>query len=45
MGDCYLAQQDSLKALEFYNKALEVGHNDFTEEKIDAIMKNLKIEL
>jgi predicted alpha/beta superfamily hydrolase len=40
-GDCYLAAGDSLKALEFFKKALEVGDNDFSQKKIDALTKNL----
>lgn len=44
MGDYYLAQQDSIKALEFFTKSLEVGDNDFSQEKIDMLKKNLKIE-
>lgn len=41
-GDCYLAQQDSIKALELFTKALEVGDNDFSQEKIDMLKENLK---
>jgi len=44
MGHYYLAQQDSIKALELFTKALEVGSNDFSQEKIDMLKKNLKIE-
>jgi predicted alpha/beta superfamily hydrolase len=44
MGDCYLAQKDSLKALEFFTKALEVGENDFSQEKIDMLKTSLNIE-
>jgi tetratricopeptide (TPR) repeat protein len=44
MGDFYLAQQDSIKALELFKKALEVAGNDFSQEKIDLLKKNLKIE-
>jgi tetratricopeptide (TPR) repeat protein len=44
MGDFYLAQQDSIKALELFKKALEVADNDFSQEKIDLLKKNLKIE-
>lgn len=44
MGDCYLAQKDSLKALEFFTKALKVGDNDFSQEKIDMLKENLKNE-
>ncbi len=42
MGDCYLAQQDSVKALELFKKALEVGENDYSQEKIDMLTENLK---
>ncbi len=42
MGDCYLAQQDSIKALVFFTKALEVGHNDYSQEKIDMLKQKLK---
>ncbi len=41
-GDCFLARQDSIKALEYFTKALEVGHNDFSQEKIDMLKENLK---
>lgn len=41
-GDCYLAAGDSLKALEFYRKALETGDNNYTQPKIDKISKALK---
>ena len=41
-GDCYLAAGDSLKALEFFRKALETGDNDYSQEKIDRISKALK---
>ncbi len=44
MGDSYLAQQDSIKALELFTKALEVGKNDYSQEKIDMLNENLKIE-
>ena len=44
MGDCYLAQQDSIKALEFFTEALKVGNNEFSQEKIDMLKENLKIE-
>jgi len=44
MGDYYLAKQDSIKALELFNKALEVGTNDFSQEKIDMLNKNLNSE-
>lgn len=41
-GDCFLAQQDSIKALEYFTKALEIGPNDFSQEKIDRLQENLK---
>lgn len=44
MGDCYLAQKDSVKALELFKKALEVGHNDYSQEKIDMLKEQLSIE-
>ncbi len=37
MGDYYLAQKDSIKALEFFIKALEVGDNDYSQKKIDML--------
>jgi len=40
-GDCFLAQQDSIKALEYFTKALEVGSNDFSQEKIDMLNEKL----
>jgi predicted alpha/beta superfamily hydrolase len=42
MGDYYLASKDSIKALELFTKALEVGPNTFSQEKIDMLNKNLK---
>lgn len=44
MGDYHLAQQDSVKALELFTKALKVGVNEFSQEKIDMLKKNLKIK-
>ena len=41
-ADCYLAAGDSLKALEFYRKALETGDNDYSQAKIDKLSKALK---
>lgn len=41
-GDCYLAQQDSIKALEYFTRALEVGNNDYSQEKIDMLKQKLK---
>ncbi len=37
MGDYYLATKDSVKALELFTKALEVGPNTFSQEKIDML--------
>ena len=37
MGDYFLATKDSLKALESFEKALQVGPNDFSQEKIDML--------
>ena len=42
MGDYYLATKDSVKALELFTKALEVGPNNFSQEKIDMLNKSLK---
>ncbi|MGB5402968.1 MAG: alpha/beta hydrolase-fold protein [Robiginitalea sp.] len=44
MGDCYLAQQDSVKALELFKKALQVGENEYSQEKIDMLNEQLKME-
>lgn len=41
-GDCYLVQQDSIKALEYFTRALEVGNNDYSQEKIDMLKQKLK---
>jgi len=40
-GDCFLAQKDSTKALEYFTKALEVGSNDYSQEKIDMLNEKL----
>ena len=40
-GDCYLAAGDSLKALEFFRKALETGDNNYTQPKIDMLKEKL----
>ena len=37
MGDYYMAVKDSVKALESFEKALQVGPNDFSQEKIDML--------
>tara|TARA_R100001015_G_C4528837_1_gene95816 strand:+ start:40 stop:543 length:504 start_codon:yes stop_codon:yes gene_type:complete len=39
MGDCFLAKQDSTQALKYFTKALQVGKNDFSQEKIDMLKK------
>jgi predicted alpha/beta superfamily hydrolase len=44
MGDYHLAQQDSVKALELFTKALKIGPNDFSQKKIDTLKKKLKNE-
>ena len=38
MGDYYLAQADTLKAIDNFNKALELGDSQFTREKLDQLM-------
>jgi len=38
MGDYCLAQADTLKAIENFSKALELGDNPFTEEKLDQLV-------
>ena len=43
-GDCFLAQQDSITALKYFTKAMEVGDNNFSQEKIDMLKENLNIE-
>jgi predicted alpha/beta superfamily hydrolase len=40
-GDCYLAAGDSTKALAYFKKSLEVGPNDFSQEKIDMLEDSL----
>jgi predicted alpha/beta superfamily hydrolase len=50
MGDYYLTQQDTIKALKFFTKALEVVKNEYTEnneytqEKLDMLKKSFKNE-
>jgi tetratricopeptide (TPR) repeat protein len=39
MGDYYLAQSDTLKAIEHFNKAFDMGESPFTKEKLDALEK------
>lgn len=41
-GDWYLAAGDSLKALESFRKAVEIGDNDDSQEKIDMLSKALE---
>ena len=43
MGDYYLGVKDSLKALDLFNKALEVGDNNFSQDKIDMLKENLNL--
>jgi predicted negative regulator of RcsB-dependent stress response len=38
-GDCLLAQGDTMKALESFRKALEVGDNNYTQQKIDMLKR------
>ena len=42
MGDYYLATKDSIKARELFTKALEVGPNTFSQEKIDMLNESLR---
>jgi predicted alpha/beta superfamily hydrolase len=37
MGDYHLAQSDTLKAIDNFSKALELGDNPFTREKLDQL--------
>lgn len=41
-GDCYLAQNDTVKALEFYNKASKLKGDDKYHEKIDNLEESMK---
>lgn len=41
-GDCYLAENDSLKALEFFKKALNLEDLEIYRDKIKELEKNLK---
>lgn len=41
-GDCYLAEKDSLKALEFFNKALKLEALKIYRDKIEKFEENLK---
>ena len=39
MGDYYLAQTDTMKAIEHFKKAYDMGESPFTKEKLDALEK------
>lgn len=41
-GDCYLASSDSLKAFEFFNKALKIEDLEIYRTKIEKLEKSLK---
>lgn len=38
MGDYYLAQSDTLKAIEHFQTAFEMGESPLTKEKLDSLM-------
>ena len=40
MGDFYLDQQDTLRAMENFKKALELGDSPFTKEKLSQLENN-----
>ncbi|MGI9531951.1 alpha/beta hydrolase-fold protein [Lutimonas sp.] len=40
-GDYYMAAKDSLKALELFQKAVEISPNEFSQEKIDMLQSNM----
>ena len=40
-GDYYLAVKDSIKALESFEKALEISPNTFSQEKADMLKSKL----
>lgn len=40
MGDFYLDQSDTLQAMEHFRKALELGNNPFTREKLSQLEAN-----
>jgi hypothetical protein len=44
MGDFQLAQKDSLQALELFQKALTIGENKFSQEKIDLLKDKLMVD-
>jgi hypothetical protein len=37
MGDYYLAQSDTLQAIDHFKKAFDMGESPFTKEKLDAL--------
>ncbi len=41
-GDCYLVQKDSVKALEYIKKALEIENLDIYKEKLKELEQRLK---
>ena len=41
-GDCYLAEKDSLKALELFNKALKLEDLEIYRDKIKKLEENIK---
>jgi tetratricopeptide (TPR) repeat protein len=44
MGDYYMVEKDSIKALELFTKALEIGSNNFSQQKIDLLKNSLEME-
>jgi tetratricopeptide (TPR) repeat protein len=40
MGDYYLAQADTLKAIEFFEKAVTLGDLSYSKDKLKTIRKN-----
>jgi hypothetical protein len=44
MGDFQLAQKDSLQALALFQKALTIGENGFSQEKIDLLKEKLMVK-
>jgi predicted alpha/beta superfamily hydrolase len=41
-GDCYLVEGDSLAALTSFKRALAIGKNGYTQEKIDKLSTSMK---
>ena len=37
MGDCYLAQQDTVKAIEHFSKAVAIGNLTYSKDKLDKL--------